>query len=150
MTRQDFIKLCGASCLGLVGMTLLSESAMAAVNYVQQQDEEKENIITIDRNDFVKSEKKDKIKYRNYVVVKNEKMEYPIVVYRFDENDYSAVLMRCSHQGSELTVNGDILSCPAHGSEFDKNGIVLQGPAEESLKIFTVSSDENNIYIHTV
>jgi Rieske Fe-S protein len=128
-------------------MNLFAEAAGAAT-LKATQDEQQGDKITIDRKEFIKSEKKDKIKYRNYLVVKHEKLDFPVIVYRFEENDYGALLMRCSHQGSELSVNGDILSCPAHGSEFDNKGALLQGPAEESLKIFTTTTDETNIYVH--
>lgn len=60
---------------------------------------------------------------------------------------YSAFLLRCSHQGAELTVNGDVLTCSAHGSEFGKNGEVIQGPAEQQLTAFKVQTDAQNIYI---
>jgi Rieske Fe-S protein len=68
-------------------------------------------------------------------------------VYRFSETEYSAVLMKCTHQGSELQASGDHLHCPAHGSEFSNKGMVAQGPAEKNLRSFKVTADSQKIFI---
>jgi Rieske Fe-S protein len=91
--------------------------------------------------------KKDKPMIRQYVIVRNEKLEFPIYLYRFSENEYSAVLMKCTHQGNELQASGDHLHCSAHGSEYTSKGIVAQGPAEKNLRSFKVSSDNEKIFI---
>lgn len=72
------------------------------------------------------------------------------MVYRFSETDFKALLLRCTHQSYELNVSGDLISCAAHGSEFTNKGDVVQGPAEQSLKSFPITIDENNIYIQLV
>lgn len=76
---------------------------------------------------------------KKYIIVENDKLEYPICVYRISENEYKALLMRCTHQGTELQAFGDRLQCPAHGSEFTNNGSVQNGPADEPLRSFNVS-----------
>lgn len=85
--------------------------------------------------------------FKKYLVVQNEILQYPICVYRFDENTYKALLMKCTHQGTELQVFGDRLQCPAHGSEFNNQGKVENGPANASLRTFpvTISSNQLNI-----
>jgi nitrite reductase/ring-hydroxylating ferredoxin subunit len=75
---------------------------------------------------------------RDYLVVENSKLSYPIAVYRHDFETYTALLMRCTHQGTELRVFGDRLECPAHGSEFTNNGSVQNGPADNELRTFPV------------
>ena len=77
--------------------------------------------------------------FKKYLVVQNEILQYPICVYRFDENRYEALLMKCTHQGTELQVFGDNLQCPAHGSEFNNRGNVESGPAIASLRTFPVT-----------
>lgn len=84
-------------------------------------------------------------KYRAYVVVGNEQLRFPICLYRFSDDNYSAVLMRCTHQGAELQVFGDRLQCPAHGSEFDDHGVVKTGPATTNLRTFPVTIQNNQI-----
>lgn len=86
-------------------------------------------------------------KYRAYVVVGNEQLRFPICLYRFSDDNYSAVLMRCTHQGAELQVFGDRLQCPAHGSEFDDHGVVKTGPAISNLRTFPVTIQNNQINI---
>ena len=86
-------------------------------------------------------------KYRAYVVVGNEQLRFPICLYRFGDELYSAVLMRCTHQGAELQVFGDRLQCPAHGSEFDDHGVVKTGPATTNLRTFPVTIQNNQINI---
>jgi Rieske Fe-S protein len=84
---------------------------------------------------------------RQYVIVRNDAMEFPIYVYRFSDTEFSALLMKCTHQGNELQASGDHLHCTAHGSEFDNKGAVAQGPAEKSLRTFKVSVAGEKILI---
>lgn len=146
MNRKEFLKVCGGGCLGLIGISLLNQSC-TGTHYVQ-------STVTNNQLPVLKSEfteiKKNKIDLRKYIVVKSDKLEHPIIVYRKSENSYEAYLLRCTHQGIELNVNGDILTCSAHGSEFSNKGEVIQGPADQKLKSFPVSSDEKNIYIQLI
>jgi Rieske Fe-S protein len=87
---------------------------------------------------FINETQTDK-KFKKYVVVSNEKLEYPICVYRLSDNNYQALLMRCTHQGTELQVFGDRLQCPAHGSEFSNTGAVQNGPADSPLRTFPIA-----------
>lgn len=77
--------------------------------------------------------------YRNYLIVNNDHLKYPICIYRTPDSQYSALWMRCTHQGAELTAYGDKMTCSAHGSEFDTYGSVINGPAEASLRQFPVT-----------
>ncbi len=85
--------------------------------------------------------------YREYIIVRNERLEVPICVYRFSVSDYSALLMKCTHQGTELQAAGDHLHCSGHGSEFDNRGKVSQGPAEQQLRTFKVIVNEDKLLI---
>ena len=69
------------------------------------------------------------------------------IVYRFDDNKYEALLMKCTHQGTELQAFGDKLQCPAHGSEFNKHGKVENGPASASLRTFPVTITDDQLQI---
>lgn len=85
--------------------------------------------------------------FRKYVIVEHEKLRYPICLYRFSQTQYSALLMRCTHQGAELQVFGERLQCPAHGSEFSNMGLVENGPADINLRTFPVILQNNQLYI---
>lgn len=84
---------------------------------------------------------------RKYVLLKNEKLRYPIVVFEIAEGSYSALLMKCTHNGCELQPAGTYLICPCHGSEFDNLGKVQNPPAEQNLQTFQISADDNFIYV---
>lgn len=84
---------------------------------------------------------------RQYIIVTNDKLEFPIYLYRFSDNTYSALFMKCTHQGNELQASGDHLHCSAHGSEFNNMGVVAHGPAEKNLRSFKVTSDNEKIFI---
>jgi Rieske Fe-S protein len=91
--------------------------------------------------------KKDQAVLRDFIIVRNEKIEFPIYVYRFSDTEYTALLMKCTHQGNELQASGDYLHCSAHGSEFNNRGQVAQGPADKNLRTFPVTSSNDKILI---
>ena len=102
--------------------------------------------ITINKNEF-KTANKGKTAYRSFVIVRNDALQYPICVYRFGEDNYTALWMRCTHQGTELQASGDLLQCPAHGSEFNNHGKVTNGPADQDLRNFPVSVINDELFI---
>lgn len=81
------------------------------------------------------------------MVVQNDILQYPVCVYRINENEYTALWMQCTHQGAELQVFGDKLQCPAHGSDFTNTGIVQSGPADRKLRTFPVTIEANQLKI---
>lgn len=102
--------------------------------------------MVIRRSEFLKNEN-GRTTTRPYLLVKTEELNYPICIYRLNENSYSALLMECSHKGCELQAGGDYLICPCHGSEFTRMGQVQNPPAEQDLRSFKVTTDEENLYI---
>lgn len=143
MDRKDFIKTCGFACLsGTLVATLLQ--SCAGTNYFAKTAADN-NLIIVKKSEFIKDEKKGT--KRRFVLVRTDKYPFPISVFRHKEDDFSALLMECSHKGCELELHGDYLICPCHGSEFTNKGIVQNPPAEENLKTFTVVTDNETIYI---
>lgn len=143
MDRKEFLKICGFSCLGIVGLSGVLQSC-ATSHYATSK--VKDNQLIVSKKEFEINDG-DKTRYRSYIISKVEGINYPIIIYKNLNDNYTALLLRCSHQGAELTVNGDLLTCSAHGSEFGKNGEVLQGPAEQQLTAFKVQTDAQNIYL---
>jgi len=143
MDRKEFLKICGFSCLGIIGLSGIMQSC-GTTHYAASNI--KGNRLVISKKEFEITEGTTS-KYRNQIISKVEGINYPIIIYRNSNDSYKALLLRCSHQGAELSVHGDILTCPAHGSEFGKNGEVIQGPAEQQLTAFKVETDIENIYI---
>lgn len=103
--------------------------------------------LSVPKERFMKV-KKEKVSYRPYLLITDVPYEWPIALYRFSDTEYCALLMRCTHQGTELSAHGELISCSAHGSEFDTRGQVVNGPAEAALQTFEVTTDETNVYIH--
>lgn len=97
-------------------------------------------------SEFVKI-KKEVATQRKFVLVKVESLDFPICVYKVDDENYISSLLKCTHRGCELNVGGGIYSCPCHGSEFSTNGAVLEGPAEENLKTFETKLENEHITI---
>jgi Rieske Fe-S protein len=143
MERKEFLKTCGIGCLGLMGGLSLLQSC-AGTKYLTG--EVSGSYLLVPLVSFEEEKKGERV-FRKYVVVQNEKLEYPVCVYRFSGAEFSAVLMRCTHQGTELQVFGDRLQCPAHGSEFSSTGAVQNGPADKNLRRFLVSEENGTLKI---
>lgn len=142
MRREEFIKHCGFACLSSNVAILLLGSCVSSKT-VSGKIVEADILIPLDS--FF-SDKKETT-FIKYVVIEHPQLKYPICVFRFSEEDYSALLMQCTHQGAELQVFGDRLECPAHGSEFDNKGQVKNGPADRQLRSFSVIIVNNQIKI---
>lgn len=139
MERRDFIKNCTAVCASGLGLALLMQGC-GSVHYANSSVQT--NKIKISKSEFIDPKKGE----RKFVVVRNERLQFPVCLYKKAEN-YSALYMQCSHQGCELQPNKTSLVCPCHGSEFSTEGKVLSPPADKDLKQFKVITDNENIYI---
>ncbi|MBK5279038.1 MAG: Rieske (2Fe-2S) protein [Bacteroidia bacterium] len=143
MNRREFVKQSCALCIsgGIIPVALASCQSTHYVNGMVEP-----NGISILTTEFNYIQKEKELT-RQFIIVQNDKLEFPIYVYRFSDTEYSALWMKCSHQGAELQASGDHLQCPSHGSEFNNKGIVSNGPAERNLRSFQVSPIENKIVI---
>lgn len=142
MKRRDFTKVCLSCVAGALLPPALS--GCHGVHYITGAREP--DGISVSKSEFIYF-RKDKQLLRNYLVVRNEGLKFPIYVYRFSDAEYSALWMECTHQGAELNASGDHLHCPSHGSEFDNRGIVQEGPAEKNLRSFKVHDRNDTILI---
>jgi Rieske Fe-S protein len=143
MERKEFIKTCGYTCLGSAAMLTMLPSCVISKNLNGRINDSN---LLVSLKEF-ETKAGDKIHYKKYIVIHNNELKYPICVYRFNENNYSALWMQCTHQGVELQVFGDKLQCPAHGSEFNNEGRVTSDPASEPLRTFPVSINNDQLVI---
>ncbi|MFZ6023240.1 MAG: Rieske (2Fe-2S) protein [Bacteroidota bacterium] len=141
MNRKDFII---KGCIACVGATAVTGFLGSCSTIRFTSGKLTEDGLLIDKQEFIVKEKN---KYRSYIVVRNEALVFPICIYRFSEQEYSALWMQCTHQGAELNVSGDYLQCPAHGSEFSNRGEMTNGPADRSLRTFPVTVRSNQIFV---
>ncbi len=144
MNRKNFIKTCGFACLGGTAITFMLEGCASTIYFGQSTFNN--NIITIKKTEFFNGNEKRKVK-RKYILIKTDQFNYPIYVYKLNGDEYSALLMECTHKGCELQPQGSFLVCPCHGSEFTNKGVVQNPPAEQNLKSFIITSDNENLYI---
>lgn len=143
MNRRKFIKNGCAACLSMSALPLMVSSCAALTNTTGKIVTDG---LTISTEDF-RMPGKDSGSYRSYLIVRNEALKYPICIYRFNEQEYTALWMKCAHQGAELHASGNYLQCPAHGSEFDNKGQVTNGPASTNLRTFPVLVRNKEIFI---
>ena len=143
MDRREFIKNSCTACLSatVIGTVISSCTATRYISGTLGKDG-----LFVDVNEFV-TKQNGRTAYHSFIVVRNEALQYPVCVYRFNDNEYSALWMRCTHQGTELQASGDRLQCTAHGSEFDNTGSVKTGPADKSLRSFPVTVSNNQLFI---
>jgi Rieske Fe-S protein len=142
MDRRKFIK---TSCVSCLSASLLSSALFSACSPTQYITG------TLEKDGLVISKDQFKVgnkgSYNSFVVVRNENLLFPICIYRFSDEDYSAIWLKCAHQGAEVNVVGDMLQCPAHGSEYNNRGVVTNGPATSNLRTFPVVVRNNELFI---
>lgn len=143
MNRRNFIHTTGFACLG-AGTLPLWLSGCSNVRYVTGVMSGMK--LVVKKADFVIT-KNDKPVSQSFVLIKNEQLPFPICIYTFDNDQYCALYMECTHQGCEVNAYTTQLVCPCHGSEFSNTGKVIQGPAEKDLHEFPVTVDSENIFI---
>lgn len=143
MDRKGFVKTCGLTCLCGSSLVQLLQSCSAS-RIISGKIVADELIVELKNFDPVNKSAKD---FKGYIIIQNEILQFPICVFRFSENDYSALWMKCTHQGNEVQVYGDRLECPAHGSVFDNKGAVQQGPADKALRSFPLTIEKDQLRI---
>lgn len=143
MQRRDFIKQGCAACLSITVLSTLISNCTPA-KYISGK-LGKDGIL-LNTNEF-EVKQNGGTAFSSFIIVRNEELKYPICVYRLNDKEYSALWMKCTHQGAELQASGDVLLCQAHGSEFNNKGVVRKGPASNSLRTFPVTVNNNEIFI---
>jgi len=143
MNRRNFIKKGCTACLSFTAISTLISSC-TPTKYIPG------NIVKdglmVSKDEF-KIKQKGGTSYSSFIIVRNDALQFPICVYRFSDQEYSALWMKCAHQGAELQASGDVLQCPAHGSEFNNHGNVENGPANIPLRTFPVIITGNQLKI---
>lgn len=139
MERRAFIKSsCNICLLGAAGVLLTQMTACSPASYPIFKTEVINDQLQIPIASFAQS---------NFQFVRPKGWYYDIAVRKTDNNTYEAILMKCTHQDTQLTPSGSGFSCSLHGSQFNKDGHVTKGPAELSLKQYPVTVDKDNLVI---
>lgn len=140
MERRTFIKNCAMLCAGATVIAALADGCTPVYYATAQLEGDK---LRLKKTDFTD----EKGKARSFVLIRNEKLAFPVCVYHLGNGVYVALSTQCTHSGCEVQPNKTSLVCPCHGSEFSNQGKVLNPPAETDLKKYNVSADNENIFI---
>ena len=143
MERRNFIRNSCAACLSAVSLPVVLAGCRSLFNTTGTLTNDGLKLTT---EDFLIKEKGSNA-YKSFVIIRNDALQYPICIFRFNEEQYSALWMKCTHQGAELQASGEYINCPAHGSEFNNKGHVTSGPASTNLRTFPVTVNGKDIFI---
>ena len=143
MDRKEFLRRCGSACAGGLVLSVLAQGcrSLRASSFAVEGSH-----VIIPLSEFVVGDGSNN-SFHQFVIAYPDLLQYPLGVFRHGEKDFTAVLLRCTHQGTELQVFGDVMQCPAHGSEFDARGRVQQGPASTDLITFPIAIEPGRIRI---
>ena len=141
MERRDFIKKSCVACgmialVGVLPITML-ESCMTLPM-----------LRTTSANNNVVISKTKLAPEKKIFVLRNDDLQYDVLLVKNADNTYYAMYMQCTHNDNPVQANDKGLFCTAHGSTFDLEGKVTNGPATQALKKYAVSEDGDNLTIH--
>lgn len=126
-------------CAGLIGAGLLLQGCGAGMPIFKTSVQN--NQVEVPVSEFASG--------KNMVVVRNAALENDILLVK--KNDaYSALNLRCTHEGFGLTATDKKIICSAHGSTFDFDGNVLKEPALKPLKKFNTQISNDKIIIDLI
>jgi Rieske Fe-S protein len=141
MKRRAFIKSsCNLCLLGTAGYFLSQLAACSPASYSVFKTEVINDEIKVPLTNFTQS---------SVQFVRPKGWYYDIAVQKNGDNQYEALLMKCTHQDNQLTPTGSGYTCSLHGSQFDKEGHATKGPAEQPLKTYRTSISKDQLTIYT-
>ncbi|HEX9513776.1 MAG TPA: Rieske (2Fe-2S) protein [Puia sp.] len=140
MERRAFLKSsCNVCMLLTAGLILPMLPGCGPAAYQVIHTEIHDNLIEIPLTGFAQSPLQ---------LVRPKGWLYAIAVRKKEDNTYSALLLKCTHQDNQLTASGSGFNCSLHGSAFNTEGAVTKGPAERALKQYTITANQTNLTIH--
>lgn len=142
MERKEFIKSSCKACLGLALSGAVISLFEGCATMPVYKTKPVNNVLSIPVAQFAETK---------MVLARTSQLDYDVLVQKRDDGTYTAIYMRCSHQDQPLNATATNLYCTAHGSTFDLDGNVTKEPANNPLRQFktTVENQLVNIYIKT-
>lgn len=138
MERRQFIKSsCNICLLGSVGM-LLPQLTGCSPSYSVFKTEIVNKKLQVPLSLFEKL---------NFQLIRPAGWYYDIAVQKKDNQQYTALLLRCTHHDTQLDVGSHGYQCSLHGSKFDADGNVRKGPAEHALTQFKTFVQNDQLII---
>lgn len=125
--RAFLVGTCGVAALaaGGFGTALLADDAWAAEGIKRRKNGKV--VVRVDKVPALKSDP-------SRVLLGTVKGT-PVAVVR-EGDSYTALNLRCTHQGATVEGTSDGWKCPLHGSQFALDGDLERGPADSNLAEF--------------
>src|SRR5215203_639107 len=98
MQRRAFIKNTCAACLSMTVVSTLVSGCFTTKYISGRLDKDG---LTVSKDEF-KVKQKGGTAYSSFIIVRNDALQFPVCIYRFSENEFAALWMKCTHQGAEL------------------------------------------------
>jgi nitrite reductase/ring-hydroxylating ferredoxin subunit len=137
MERRDFIKK-GCSLCMLIGAGLMIETLSSCSSLPIYKTEIQNSTITIPSSLFETGELQ---------IIRVKSLGYDVALRKQQGNEYTALLLQCTHADNELSSTGNGFICSIHGSRFDENGHVTEGPASIPLKQYQTKVIDTELHI---
>lgn len=138
MERKEFLKQTCKACIGIGAGWMLTELAACSHTPIYKA-EVKDHKAAIPLTMFANSD---------VLITSIKGLEYDVAIRKEKDNNYSALLLKCTHFDNPLTATGTGYTCSLHGSMFDREGKVTQGPAEYDLKHYSTSVNATDLILH--
>ena len=138
MERRKFLKSSCNVCLLAASGYFLSELSACSPTYKVIKSDIVNDSVQMPLNTLTQS---------SFQFVRPKGWYYDIAVQKKDDH-YEALLLQCTHQNNQLVPTGNGFTCSLHGSQFNRDGIVTKGPAENPLKKFSTSVNQDLLTIH--
>lgn len=138
LSRKEFLRSCSCAGAALLSLPLMA-SLQGCSSTAQYHAEITKEGARVPLSAFNKS--------GVVVLARSTTLSAPVLVKRVANQEYVAVLMKCSHKGCELVQDGPQLSCPCHGSEFTQEGHVLSPPATQDLVRYPVRLEADSVVV---
>lgn len=135
VTRREFVVQ-----VERIGITCLLPTVLASCASVRYAP----SAVEVDRLVVLRSE----LSSVGTALIETPDDQLPIFLRRVSDSEFVVLSTKCTHRGCQVESAGSQFTCPCHGSVFSLNGERLQGPAERPLSRYTVTTDEQRIYIN--
>lgn len=137
--RREFIKNACGFCASIVGLASIASVAQSCSSMVTVQTNATSGKIAVPTSHFTTE--------NNMVIIKNQAMEFDIVLVKLANGTYKAFELQCTHQANPLVPTKTGFFCNAHGSSFSLEGKVKKEPALRDLKAYNLQIETNQINI---
>jgi cytochrome b6-f complex iron-sulfur subunit len=137
MNRRSFLdKTAKAGACALLGTALLSQAGCTTYPLVKFKTEEK--LLKVALSHFAETKR---------ILVRTPQLEFDIFVHQYQQNQFRATLLQCTHRAEPISISDTRLFCPSHGSEFAMDGAVTKAPAKESLRHYPIELSEDKQFL---